>query len=235
MTLSPTCALSSRPRRDAEMSGAIDRIRGVYAIIDPEVHGGENLSVCEAVLAAGVTAVQLRAKRMSTEDMIEDAAGMAALCGLTGAALIVNDRLDVALASGADGAHLGQDDLPLAEAREVVRRGGGEDFLIGVSTHSAAEARAAEAGGADYIGFGCMYPTGTKGDVTMQDGPAELERVSWSVRIPVIAIGGIGLGNIAEVARSKARGAAVISAICGASDPRSAAAELVRAWEENAD
>jgi len=205
----------------------ITKVSGVYAIIDPEAVGDRDPArVLDAVLAAGISVAQLRAKVMQAREMCELAREMARRCEGAGALFIVNDRLDVAMAVGAGGVHLGQDDLPLAAARLVAPEG----MAIGVSTHTVEEALAAEAGGADYIGFGAIYATGTKPGVTRPRGPKRLREVVEAVSIPVVAIGGIDAGRLEEVKSAGAAGAAVISAICGADDPGRAAREMVETW-----
>lgn len=202
-------------------------VRGVYAIIDPEVESPLGpVELCRAVLAAGVRVVQLRAKKLFALDFYLLAREMAGLCKSSGAVFIVNDRLDIALCAGADGVHLGQDDLPLAEARKI----GGENLIIGISTHTREEALEAQGGGADYIGFGAVYKTGTKDDVTAPQGPEKLREISELVMIPIIAIGGIGLSNLKQVRFSGAAGAALISGIARTPDPGAEAARLVREW-----
>ena len=202
-------------------------VQGVYAIIDHEVESPLGpIELCRAVIMAGVRVVQLRAKKLSSLDFYELAKQMRELCRPAGAVFIVNDRLDIALSAGADGVHLGQDDLPLAEARKIA----GEKLIIGISTHSPEEAIEAQKGGADYIGFGAVYKTGTKTDVTAPQGPEKLREISELVKIPVIAIGGIGLSNLKQVRLSGAAGAALISGIARTPDPGAEAASLVREW-----
>ena len=135
----------------------------------------------------------------------------------------MNDHVDIAAAVGADGVHLGQDDLPIAAARRIL----GPEALVGISTHSLEQARAAQAAGADYIGFGPVYPTRTK-DAGAVQGLENLAAVAAAVSIPVIAIGGITRDTIGDVMRAGAGGAAVIGALCAAGDIPSAAAELIR-------
>jgi thiamine-phosphate pyrophosphorylase len=136
----------------------------------------------------------------------------------------LNDHADIAAAVGADGVHLGQDDLPIAAARRIL----GTDALVGISTHSLEQARAAQAAGADYIGFGPVFQTSTK-DAGEVQGLAKLSAVSLAVSIPVIAIGGITRDTIGDVMKAGARGAAVIGAVCSAGDIPQATAELIRA------
>jgi thiamine-phosphate pyrophosphorylase len=139
--------------------------------------------------------------------------------------LIVNDRLDVALATGADGVHLGQDDLPLPAARALAPAG----FVIGVSTHDEAQARAARDGGATYIGFGPCFPTRTKLNPDPVVGLDQLARVC-RLPLPVVAIGGIGLDTVGEVVHAGAAAAAVISAVNGAPDVVAAARQVSNAF-----
>jgi len=206
-----------------------DRVRGIYAIVDPTAGKGRDpLGLAATVLAAGVSVLQLRAKTMPAGEMLALARAMARLCREQGAAFIVNDRADVALAAGADGVHLGQDDLPTAVARGLAP----PEFIIGVSTHSPEEATAAQRAGADYVAFGAMYPTATKSQVTAPQGPERLKAVVEAVRLPVIAIGGITLARLPEIKAAGAAGAAVISAIIGAPDPGAAAAKMLAAWQQ---
>jgi thiamine-phosphate pyrophosphorylase len=144
-----------------------------------------------------------------------------------GALFIVNDRPDIALLSHADGVHLGQADLPVGDARSLV----GDDALIGVSTHSVEEARAAEAAGADYIGAGPVFPTGTK-DAGPLLGLHGLRGILAAVAVPAFAIGGISPGNAAEAARAGARRAAASSTILTASAPAAAARAIRAALED---
>ncbi len=143
---------------------------------------------------------------------------------------IVNDRCDVAKAVGADGVHLGQEDLPLVDARAIL----GSGKLIGVSTHSLAQALEAEKAGADYIGFGPIFQTTTKENPDPVVGVGGLREVRARVRIPIVAIGGITAQNVADVMNAGADGAAAISAILAAPDPSKAMIELISAIEGKA-
>jgi len=167
---------------------------------------------------------QFRMKTPHTGELYDTASRLASLITAAGGYCIVNDRCDVALAVGADGVHLGQEDLPLAEARAIV----GQNVLIGVSTHNLAQALEAQAGGADYIGFGPIFPTMTKGNPDPVVGLEGLREVRARVRIPIVAIGGITAKNAADVVAAGADGVAVLSAVLAAPDPKSAIAELVR-------
>jgi len=191
--------------------------------------GRDLVALAEAAVRGGATVVQLRGKALSYREFLDLGLRAADRLAGTGVPLIVNDRVDVALACGADGAHLGQEDMPLAEARKVL----GPDRIIGISTHSTAQAREAALAGADYIGFGPVFPTATK-DAGPLQGVEVLKQVRASVGLPVIAIGGIGAENIGAVLAAGADGAAVISAVLGAPDVTAAATRLVEQIRDHA-
>ncbi len=174
-------------------------------------------------IEAGIRFFQYRAKRATRRVILIEAEALAQSAQRAGALFIVNDHADIAVASGAHGVHLGQDDLPLADARQMV----GPGRLIGISTHSREQAMQAERCGADYIGFGPIFATTTK-DAGKTQGTAALSAIRQSVSLPIIAIGGITLSTAREVQDAGADGLAVISAVLKASDPGRAAAELVR-------
>ncbi|MCL1817558.1 MAG: thiamine phosphate synthase [Spirochaetaceae bacterium] len=176
----------------------------------------------EAAIAGGVTMVQLREKEAETREFFGIAREIAAITRRRGVPLVVNDRIDIALAIGADGLHLGQTDMPLEEARRLV----GKNVFIGISASSVEEALAAERGGADYLGVGAVFPTGSKADAGEAIGPGRVAEIRAAVGLPIVAIGGIGPANAAEVLRSGADGVAVISAILSQPDIRAAAAAL---------
>jgi thiamine-phosphate pyrophosphorylase len=176
-------------------------------------------------LDAGVKFFQYRSKNGSRKSIYEVSLVLARIARNAEALFIVNDHADIAAAVDADGVHLGQDDLPIEFARKLPVR----DRIIGISTHSLDQARAAEAAGADYIGFGPLFRTSTK-DAGQTKGIQNLAIVKKSVAIPVIAIGGINQANIQFVAQSGADGAAVISVVLAASDIRVAAEQLVGIW-----
>ena len=194
----------------------------LYAIIDRDAIGHRDMpATAAAAIRGGADVIQLRDKTASVRQLTEEAAKLLLVTQRYGVPLIVNDRLDVAQAVGADGVHVGQDDLPLEAARALL----GEDAIIGRSTHSLEQAFAAVAGGADYIGLGPVFSTPTKpayGPV----GTALIRQVMPRVRIPVVCIGGIDAGNLPEVLEAGATCAAVIRAICSADDPESAARTL---------
>lgn len=202
------------------------RLSGLYLILDPAVAGNRSLTdLVHVALDAGGRLFQLRMKTLETGKVYEMAAVLCPLVQKGGGIFIVNDRVDVAKAIGADGVHLGQEDLPLADARAIL----GPGKLIGISTHNLAQATEAEAGGADYIGYGPVFPTATKENPDPVVGVSGLHEVRTKVRIPIVAIGGINAGNIAEVAAAGADCCAVVSAVLSAADPKVAIMELVKA------
>ena len=187
-------------------------------------------AVVEAALAAGAPAIQLRDKDADAGALLESARALRVLTRRHGALLFVNDRVDVALAAGADGAHLGPDDLPIAAVRARVPAG----FLLGYSTDDPAEARRAAAEGADYIGCGTVYGTTTKADAGEAIGLARLEEVALAVGVPVVAIGGITAERASEVARTAAAGVAVVGAVMGAADPGAVVRRLLAPFDARA-
>ena len=160
------------------------------------------------VLEAGITFVQYRDKERTRREIYDEAACLREITRLFNAVFIVNDHADIALAVDADGVHLGQDDLPLAEARRIMG-----SRIIGISTHSLAQAREAEIGGADYIGFGPIFHTATK-DAGVPQGVDILKIITQNVSIPIVAIGGIGVDSVADVMSAGADCIAVATAIC---------------------
>ena len=201
---------------------AILRAGGLYLVTDERQDPGTRRHVVAEALAAGVRVVQLRDKAAMGRALFQEAQVLGELCHAHGALLIVNDRADVAVAAGADGVHVGQDDLPLPAARRVV----GEHLLVGVSASFVDEVVAAERDGADYVGFGAMFPTPTKRDAEYA-GPALLGEARQRVRLPLVAIGGITAQNVAEVLAARPDWIAVVSAVCAAPRPGEAARELL--------
>lgn len=186
----------------------------LYAVTDRAWVGRQTLcQQVEAALQGGVTCVQLREKHLDRDAFLAEALQICALCRRYGVPFIVNDDLDVALACGADGIHVGQDDMPAAE----VRRRAGRRLIVGVSAHTPEEARLAEAAGADYLGAGAVFGSATKTDASLLT-PAGLQAVCAAVHIPVVAIGGVNARNILQLQGSGAAGAAVVSGIFGAPD-----------------
>ena len=203
-----------------------ERVHGLYVIIDPDACGGRPaVDVASAALEGGASIIQWRDKRRDKGDQLADARSIRALCRDHGALFIANDHIDLAIAVDADGVHLGQHDLPLDVARPIA----GASMIIGVSTNNVEEARAAEAGGADYVAVGAIFATASK-DVTRPASIERLREIKSAVRVPVVAIGGINAPNIAQVVDAGADAAAVIGAVCGAEDVRAAAAELAAAF-----
>jgi len=197
----------------------------LYVILDREVARGRALpELLGAVLAGGCRLVQLREKTLPMVELLPLARELQARCRAAGARFIVNDRADLALAAEAGGLHVGQDDLPAAAARRLLRPG----MILGVSTHDEAQARLALADGADYVAVGSMFPTGSKVGFQLV-GPALLRRVRPLISVPLVAIGGITEANVAEVIQAGADAVAVISAVCGALDPAAATARFLEA------
>jgi thiamine-phosphate pyrophosphorylase len=171
--------------------------------------------------------VQLREKDASSREFYEIALELRALTRRLGIPLVINDRVDIALAVGADGLHIGQSDLPLKKARQLAGRG----MFIGISAGTVVEALVAERDGADYLGAGSVYPTGSKADAGEAIGVRGLADICAAVRIPVVGIGGINAGNAGEAIGAGAAGAAVISAVLSQPDVEGAARRLREALD----
>lgn len=184
-----------------------------------------HVELTELAIAGGADTIQFRQKSGNTREMIEVARHMQKLCSASDAVFIVNDRIDVAIAAGADGVHLGQDDFPIPLARELL----GEDRIIGGSAATIDEARRCLSEGADYVGFGPVFPTTSKDDAGPVSGIDILKQVVEEIPLPIIAIGGVGAENTAEVLGAGARGIAVISAVCCQENPEQATRELYEA------
>jgi thiamine-phosphate pyrophosphorylase len=196
----------------------------LYVILDPTATEGRDVeTVADAVLAAGGRWLQLRHKEASTRELAAVAGRLVARVRTAGGVLIVNDRLDVALAVGAHGVHLGQDDLPARQARPLA-----SGLVLGVSTHGLEQARQAQADGADYVAFGSIFPTGSKPSFELV-GLDALRRVRPHVRVPLVAIGGITVERVPDVRAAGADAVAVISAIGRAPDPGAATAAFLAA------
>ena len=190
----------------------------LYVILDREMARGRDLGwLLEAVLAGGGRLVQLRDKRTPLSELYPVALGLSERCRQAGALLIVNDRADLALALGAGGLHVGQDDLPAAAARRLLAPG----MILGVSTHDPRQAHRALADGADYVAVGSIFPTGTKAGFHLV-GPDLIRSLRPSIPVPLVAIGGITVENVEPVIAAGADAVAVVSAICGAPDPAEA-------------
>jgi len=202
------------------------RPKGYYAIVDAQPAALSDWAALEAraakLLAAGPCCLQLRAKGADAAAMHAAALRLRDVCRAARVPFCVNDRLDVALAVGADVVHLGQDDLPLADALRVRALAKADPMVIGFSTHNRAQALAAAEGGADYIGFGPVFSTSSKANADPVVGLEALAEVCRRVSVPVVALGGIGLDADAAVARAGASAAAVIGAVDAAPDPAAA-------------
>ena len=192
--------------------------------------------VVREALAAGAPTIQLRLKSASARELLEAAQTLMPIVRSAGALFIVNDRLDVALAAGADGVHLGPDDLPVKDVRRVTgaravdadaRSGVADTFIVGYSTDTTDEAARAEAEGADYLGVGAVYATANKSDAGDVIGLEGLRRVVKAVSIPVVAIGGITPERAPAVAKAGACGSAAIGAVMSAAEPAEAVRELL--------
>ena len=199
----------------------------LYALIDPAVAGGHTLTDLAARIAGSVTLVQLRDKHSSTRVMVEEARALRGVLEPAGVPLLINDRVDVALAAEADGVHIGQDDMAAADARLLL----GRTAIIGLSVSTLEQARVAPLKLIDYIGIGAVYPTGSKDDASAPIGVSGLREIVKAIRarapnFPICGISGIKIGNAAEVIAAGADGVAVISALSLAPDPAKAAQDL---------
>ncbi len=198
----------------------------LYVLVDPEhCRGRDPLWVAEQALLGGARVLQLRSKLQTDRERLSLARALRELTRSFGVPLWINDRLDLALLCEADGLHLGQTDFPLPEIRKL-----SPALKLGLSTHSFAQAEAAEReGAADVLGFGPVFPTTSKLNPDPEVGLSGLSGVLTRVRKPLVAIGGIQLSNVAQVAALEPAYVAVISAVCGADSPREAAQALVSA------
>ena len=194
----------------------------LYAVTDRAWVGRQTfLEQIEDALRGGVTIVQLREKHLDEDAFTTQAIQVRTLCRRYGVPLIINDNVDVALRSGADGVHVGMEDTPVAELRRRV----GPDFLIGATAKTVAQARAVEAAGADYLGVGAVFPSPTKKNA-IRITNEQLRTICTCVSIPTVAIGGIDRGNVLQLRGCGMDGIAVVSALFGAADIRAAAQEL---------
>ena len=201
------------------------KVKGLYAIIDNSLTPSvSNIEIAKKVLAGGAGILQLRGKGLSSKELLEQAREIREIAREAGAIFIVNDRADVALLADADGVHLGQDDLPIAKAREIL----GREKLIGLSTHNLKQAIKAEFEGAAYIGFGPVFGTTTKAEAK---GLQALREIRKSVNIPIVAIGGINIENVIDVISAGADAVAVISAIVKAGDIEGATRRFLEAFK----
>ena len=207
----------------------IQQMRGLYVIVDPEATRDRDvIDIAQASLRGGASVIQLRDKTRDKGEVLEIARTLKSLCDEHDALFIVNDDADIAYLSEAHGLHVGQTDLPVAEARRVLS----PDQIIGRSNNGTTEALESEQRGADYLAVGAVFSTTTMGKSGRTAVSAEMIRnVKKAVSAPVVAIGGINATNIAEVARAGADCICVVSAVTYADDPERAAAELVEIIE----
>ena len=201
----------------------------LYLVTDRGLAKGRStLDIIRSAVQGGVTCVQVREKECTTLDFIEQAQSIKEYLQSKGVPLIINDRVDVALAVGADGVHLGQTDMPLDMAKKII----GDSMIIGISAESIADAVAAEKGGADYLGVSPIYATPTKTDTAPPLGLEGLRAIRQKVNLPLVGIGGLNRDNAAAVIRHGGDGVAVVSAIVAADDPMQAAGDLKQIIDE---
>ena len=199
------------------------RIGRLHVLTDTALQNRfSHIQLAEMAIAGGADAIQFRQKQGSTRELIETACQMKELCTRAGVIFIVNDRIDIAMASNADGVHLGQDDFPILLARRFL----GYDRIIGGSAGNISEAIRCVDEGADYIGFGPVYQTQSKDDAGPATGIMIMRQLIKEIHCPVIAIGGMNERNVPEIIGAGAHGIAVISAVCCAEDPEKAACIL---------
>lgn len=199
----------------------------LYFVTDESVPTNELLRIVEEAVKGGVTIVQLREKHTRGKIFYEKAYQLKQLLKKYQVPLIINDRVDIALAIDADGVHIGQKDLPLTAVKKIVP----PSMIVGVSASNIKDALEAEKNGADYIGVGAVFPTKTKEDATLV-GKEKLATIIKSVNIPVVAIGGIHIDNLSEIAGNGAAGIAVVSGIMKADNPQKAALNYLEQWEK---
>ncbi|ADB39503.1 thiamine phosphate synthase [Spirosoma linguale] len=201
-------------------------MNGLYLVTDSGIaqQAGHSLPfVVEEACRAGVRWVQLREKELSTRAFVELGVVLKRITQTYGAKLIINDRVDIALAVDADGVHVGQDDMPYELVRSLI----GPDKIIGLSINNMAELEAVEGADLDYLGIATIFPTGTKTDTSSLLGLDGLRAICQQTSLPTFAIGGINVTNIQSVLQAGASGAAVVSAICGQPSPYEASRELI--------
>ncbi len=200
----------------------------LYAVTDRKNKPlGEFYYDVELALKGGVTLLQLREKNLCEEDFIKEAKLLSKLCHSYSVPLIINDNISVALASSADGVHLGSSDMPIKKARELLPR----DFIIGATAKTPTNAKAAEMSGADYLGVGAIFPSPTKKDA-VRITKSTLKEISTEVLIPTVAIGGITLENLSELKGSGICGVAVVSALFSSENIEKTARELLEKAKE---
>jgi len=220
--------MSIRPRRSARLTPRLAFDLSLYLVVGPDATAGRDVtSVALAAVRGGATMVQLRYKT-GTSEILQSAREVIELLRPTGVPVIINDRVDLARALGAQGVHLGQDDTAPADARGVL----GEDSIVGLSITDPAQLKNVDPTIVDYLGVGPVFETGSKPDAAPPLGLETFARIAGGVRLPVAAIGGINESNAANVIRAGADGLAVISAICAADNPEEAARTLAARIDE---
>lgn len=196
----------------------------LYAVTNSKLESNEPLiKQCESALKGGITCLQLREKELDEESFLAEAIEINNLCKKYHVPFIINDNVNVAIKSGADGVHVGQSDMEVSEVRKLV----GDNMIIGVSAHTVEEAKLAEAGGADYLGVGAIYATTTKTDATYVPLD-ELKKICKSVKIPVVAIGGMDKNTISKLSGTGVDGVAMVSAIFAADNIEQECRKLLR-------
>lgn len=202
-------------------------IKGLYAIVDAS--GSNPVGMAKKILAGGCRIIQLRGKDVSSSQFLQLACEISNECRTCDALFIVNDRADIALASGAGGLHLGQDDLPLSVARNIM----GEEKIIGISTHNIEEALIADKDGADYIGFGPIFKTKTKKDAQTPKGLEALKTIRKNISFSIVAIGGLKMLNVEELFNEGADAVAMISELSGSLNVSATTREIVELTRKN--
>jgi thiamine-phosphate pyrophosphorylase len=204
----------------------VKQIRGLYTVIDTQsLKGRDPVEITRQVISGGAKIIQLRDKMTKKKDLLPIAQALSDLCKENSTLFIMNDNLDIALAAGADGLHIGQEDLAVSAARKLAPI----DMIIGCSVFNAQQAQQAVAAGADYVAVGAIFPTPSKDTIVL--GLEPLRHVKQAVSVPVVAIGGINISNAAEVKKAGADSIAVIGAVLGANSPETAARELIKIFE----
>lgn len=203
------------------------KIRGIYGIVDNSLTPNVPLTeIAEKILRGGCRVIQLRAKNLSDREFFNTALKIKHIAKIYDALFIINDRLDIAMLTDADGIHVGQDDIPVTEIKRLW------NGIVGLSTHSIDQAAEAERFGVDYIGFGPVFSTQTKKDAHPPTGVLKIGELKRYVRVPVVAIGGINSSNMVEIIRAGADAVAMISEIITSPDIEAKVRELIRIWEE---
>jgi thiamine-phosphate pyrophosphorylase len=209
----------------------VRRITGLYAIIDTQLISLENvLDAAKKTIRGGAKVIQLRDKSANKGALFSISKSLAELCRDSDCLFIINDYLDIAIAAGADGLHIGQDDLPLTVVRDELPI----DKIVGVSVRTLAEAQKAQADGADYIAVGSVFPSSTKKEAEVV-GLERIKQIKQAISTPIVAIGGISRENIGQVVASGAAAAAVISAVFSESNIEQATHQLVRQFEKESN